>query len=235
MWPAKWGGHARPWLVENLDGGTARNGRVTAAADMQADGSNLHVTAFDASLLGDDVTIHWLRPVPPVEHAQAILRMRGIDAIDISVPTARQGTMQISNGVVRITGLSVKDQDLTVSSDVSAKVPELLALLKHPRLHLLSDHPIPVSNPAGTLAGKLEVTLPLENNSISTRWASTPRAGFGPSARRRGREAGPGAGRHPDRRDAGGVARIGCGRGGQHPVPGGGSRWISGTARPRRR
>ncbi len=168
LWPAAWGGHARPWIVENITAGTARAGQVTLGldADLPKPGTlpKVAVVAAGGTLQGDDVTIHWLRPVPPIEHAQALLTIRGPDVIEIAVPSARQGTAQLSNGLVRINGLSVKDQFLALNADVAASVPELLTLLRHPRLHLLDRHPIPIRNPAGTVAGKLGVNLPLQEH-----------------------------------------------------------------------
>lgn len=164
LWPAAWGGKVRPWLVQNLSAGTARNGRITATVQAAADGTGLHMTAAEGSLLGDDVTIHWLRPVPPIEHAQAVLTLVNSDLMQIAIPSARQGEAVLSNGLVRITGLAVKDQFLALSADVSSTVPVLLTLLKHPRLHLLDRKPIPIQNPAGTLAGSLHITLPLNSD-----------------------------------------------------------------------
>ncbi len=164
LWPAAWGGQVRPWLVENLTAGTARNGRFTATVLTEADGSCPRMTAASGSLLGDGVTIHWLRPVPPIERAQAVLTLLNPDVLEIALPSARQGAAVLSNGMVRITGLSVKDQDLALSADVQATVPDLLTLLKHPRLHLLDRKPINIQRPAGALAGNLRVTLPLENH-----------------------------------------------------------------------
>lgn len=164
LWPAAWGGHARPWIVQNITAGTARDGQVTLGLEAPTDLSGVKVVAAGGSLQGDDVTIHWLRPVPPIEHARALLTIPGPDAIEIAVPSARQGAGQLSNGVVRITGLSVKDQSLSVNADVAAPVPDLLTLLRHPRLRLLDRHPIPARNPAGSLAGKLSVSLPLEEH-----------------------------------------------------------------------
>ena len=164
LWPKAMGVHIRPWLTQNLTAGTARNGRLTVTVRANGDGSGAKLTAATASLLGDDVTIHWLRPVPPIEHAQAVLTLLTPDVLEISIPTARQGAGQLSKGLVRITGLSAKDQDLALSADVSAGVPELLTLLRHPRLNLLSRKPLNVQRPAGALAGTLEVTLPLEHD-----------------------------------------------------------------------
>ena len=164
FWPAAWGGKIRPWLTLNLSAGTARNGRVTATVQAAADGSGPRLASIEGSLTGDDVSIHWLRPVPPIEHAQALLTLVNADLIQIAIPTARQGDAALSNGMVRITGLSVKDQFLALSADVSSTVPVLLALLKHPRLHLLDRKPIPIQRPAGLLNGTLSITLPLNSD-----------------------------------------------------------------------
>lgn len=166
LWPGTWGGQVRPWIVENLTSGTARNGRFTGTVRTAADGSGARLTAASGTLLGDDVTIHWLRPVPPIEHAQAVLTLVDLDALEIAIPSAKQGTASLSNGLIRIKGLSVKDQALALSADVSSTVPELLTLLKHPRLHLLDRKPLAVQRPAGTLSGTLGITLPLEHDLV---------------------------------------------------------------------
>ncbi len=166
MWPAVWGGHTRPWIVDNLTSGTVRNGRFTATVQAAADGSGARLTAAEGTLLGDDVTIHWLRPVPPIEHAQAVLTLVNPDLMEIAIPSARQGTAVLSNGIVRFKGLSVKDQDMALTADITSTVPELLTLLKHPRLHLLDRKPIPIQRPAGTMSGTLRITLPLKQNLV---------------------------------------------------------------------
>ena len=147
----------------NLSAGMARDGEVSVALDAREDGSDLQVRRFSAALTGDDVTIHWLRPAPPVEHAQVRLIMQALDTIEITVPSARQGPLTLANGTVRVAGLGGKDQDLAINADVGGAVPDVLALLRHPRLKLAEKLP-PVRNPGGTLAGKLTVTLPLEGN-----------------------------------------------------------------------
>ncbi len=164
LWPVAWSGHTRPWLTDNLTGGTVRDGRFTGTLQVAADGSGAKLTAGNGVLLGDDMTINWLRPVPPIEHAQAVLTLVNPDVLEITLPTARQGAAQLSNGLVRIKGLSVKDQDLALSANVSAAVPDLLDLLRNPRLNLLSRHPIPVQRPAGALLGNLVVTLPMKDH-----------------------------------------------------------------------
>ena len=164
LWPERFGGHARPWLVENITAGTVHHGHAEFVIEAGADGTHPKLTALTAGMVGDDVTIHWLRPVPPVEHVQALLSMTTPDVLEITASSGRQGTARMKDALIRMTGLSVKDQDLSMSTALEGSVPELLGLLKHPRLHLLSDHPIPVQRPAGTLAGTLDITLPLEHD-----------------------------------------------------------------------
>ena len=164
LWPAAWGGNVRPWLTANITAGTARDGQVTLGLEAASDLSGLRIVAAGGTLQGDDVTIHWLRPVPPIERARALLTVQGPNAIDITISSARQGAAQLTDGTVHITGLAVKDQFLAVNASVATPVPELLTLLRHPRLRLLDRHPVPARNPAGSLAGKLSVTLPLEGN-----------------------------------------------------------------------
>ncbi len=165
FWPKPWGGHARPWIVENIIGGTARDGRAQFGGTVRTDGSAPILSALTVTLQGDDVTIAWLAPVPPVRHGQAILTMTGPDLIEVRISSARQGAIALQNGLVRITGLSVKDQDLSVVADiVNGAVPEILELLKHPKLNLLSAHPIKIERPAGIANGRLAVTLPLEED-----------------------------------------------------------------------
>lgn len=162
LWPAAWGGNVRPWLVENVTGGIARDGvfslKITASEDDLA-----AATLADASgtLQGDDVTIHWLRPVPPIEHAQALLKVVGPDVIEVAVPAASQGGIALKDGLVRFTGLAGKDQFMSITTGVQGPVPDVLQLLRHPRLRLLDRHPLPIKSSAGALAGKLSVDLPL--------------------------------------------------------------------------
>ena len=165
LWPAAWGGHVRPWLTENLTAGVARDGRLTFSLSApENDPASVHVTDAGGSLQGDDVTIHWLRPVLPIEHAQAHLTVLGPDALEVAVPTASQGNVMIRDGLIRFTGLSQKDQFMALTTRLEGSVPDVLQVLRHPRLKLLDKHPLPIADSAGSFAGTLSVTLPLEHD-----------------------------------------------------------------------
>jgi hypothetical protein len=163
LWPKALGGHIRPWLVPNVTGGVVRDGAIKASFKAPADFSDIELTAIDATAKGEDVTIWWLRPVPPVEAAQAVLTMNNPQVLDIAVSSARQGTLALTNGLIHFTGMSEKDQFLALSADIAGGVPELMTLLANPTLQLLSRSPIPIHNPAGTMKGHLGVNMPMKD------------------------------------------------------------------------
>ena len=168
LWPQRLGGHIRPWLVPNVTAGTARDGTLKLRFEAPLDFSDLVVQEVNGSLRGDDVTIWWVRPVPPVEQAQALLTITSPDFLDVTIATARQGTMGqgtmgLKDGLVHITGLEEKDQYMALGATVQGSVPELIALLRHPRLQLLDRKPIPMRNPAGTITGRLGVSMMLKD------------------------------------------------------------------------
>ena len=163
LWPPRLGGHIRPWLVPNVTAGTARDGSLKMRFDAPPDFSDLVVHEVNGSLRGEDVTIWWIRPVPPVEQAQALLTITSPEFLDINIASARQGTMPLRDGLVHITGLQEKDQYMALGASVQAGAAELIGLLRHPRLQLLDRKPIPMRNPAGAVTGRLSVSMMLKD------------------------------------------------------------------------
>lgn len=163
LWPERLGGHIRPWLVPNVTAGIARDGAIKLGFEAAGDLSEPVVKSVDGSLKGEDVTVWWVRPVPPVQGAQALLTITDPQTLDIAISTARQGTMALKDGLIRITGLQDKDQYMALGASVQAGVPELIALLRNPRLQLLDRKPIPMRNPAGSATGHLGVNMMLKD------------------------------------------------------------------------
>ena len=165
LWPAPLGGGVRPWLAQNVTGGTAHDGNFRlVVAGPENDPSKIVLKEASGQLPADDLTVWWLRPVPPIEHGQALMKVIGPDEIDIQVPSGREGAITLANGLVRFTALTAKDQFMALNADLAGPVPDALTLLKHPRLHLFDKRPLNIRNPAGMLAGKIGVTLPLKKD-----------------------------------------------------------------------
>ncbi len=161
-WPPGTGGGSRPWIIDNIPTGLAQNAQVSGALDGADDFSNIAVTSLAGGLTASDLTVFWLRPVPPIEHGQARLTIDSPDALHIDVLSATQGKLRINNGRVRITGLSAKDQAGDITMHITGAVPDIITLLNNPRLRLLSRRPLPMQNPAGSADVNLSVKLPLD-------------------------------------------------------------------------
>ncbi len=161
LWPERLAKNARKWLVENITAGTARGAHVALALEGPADLSKLAVVAATGEMQGEDVTVHWLRPVPPVEHVQATLHIESPDVIEVVATGGRQGPIQLRAGTVRLTGLSNDNEAAAITIDVAGSVADTLALLRHPRLKLLDRQKIELRNPGGSVMGRIAVSFPL--------------------------------------------------------------------------
>jgi len=176
LWPKEIGrAGARPWITQNITAGVARNGQFHAVLDIPPDYSDIGLPAASGSIDGQDLTVHWLRPVPPVEHASGTLRVVDPDTLDIAFQRARQdpsgprtdaaqGGLVLTGGDMRITGIMHPHQLGKIDADIAGPVPQAIGLLREKRLHLLDKHPIDLRDPAGIATVKLGVTVPLEDS-----------------------------------------------------------------------
>jgi hypothetical protein len=64
---------------------------------------------------------------------------------------------------MRITGLMQRDQAASIQVSATGSLPDAIALLREPRLQLLSKHPINLKDPAGDVTATVSVNLPLDN------------------------------------------------------------------------
>ena len=163
LWPERVGGNARTWLTENLTAGTVHDAHATFTLTGAENGNDIDLVDGSGTLIGDDVTIWWLRPVPPVQHAHAVLAWQSRDVTLISVTGGRDSGIDVKSGTVRITGLVGKDQTAFIQADLAGGLGDVLTLLKHPRLRLLSKHPLPFTAATGALGAHLSIQLPLES------------------------------------------------------------------------
>ena len=162
LWPPRVGGNARAWLTENLTAGTAHDGHVSLTLAGSDTGDDVDLTEGSGTVTGDDVTAWWLRPVPPLEHGRAVVTWQNPDTVQIAVSGAKQGALLVGNGSIRITGLTGHDQLAAITTDITGPLADLFTLLRHPRLKLLSKHPVPITGPSGAVSAHLSVQLPLD-------------------------------------------------------------------------
>jgi AsmA-like C-terminal region/Protein of unknown function len=174
LWPEGIAGDARAWLVANIPVGIARNGHVDVSLASSLDFSSVELTRASGTLDGEGLQVNWLRPVPPIDNGRAQLRIVDPDTLEIIATGGRQrmrnekqgttGGLQIRGGKMRITGIMQRHQVGAIEADIAGSLPDTLALLREPRLELLDRHPIELKDPAGQVAVKLSLTIPLQND-----------------------------------------------------------------------
>ncbi len=165
LWPEGIAGKGtKPWIMKNITAGTATDLHVSLSLRADPTLANLSLTHIAGGLDGNGITIHWLPPVPPIEQAEAQLTFVSPDVIDFTFTSGKQAGLQLSNGLVRISGLSVRDQVADISADIAGPLADVIGILKHPRVRLLDRRPIEMRAPAGEARGRLEIAaLPLES------------------------------------------------------------------------
>lgn len=161
-WPEGLGTGERAWILENITAGVARNGHWQLEADAGEDLSDIAVTALSGTLDVADATVHWLRPIPPVEGAQGQVRF-GLEAVEVDVSAARQAGTQVAarDALLRFTFAPGQDPAAEMRIGLGGPVPEVLGVLQHPRLRLFARRPLPLVNPQGVLDGQLDLSFPL--------------------------------------------------------------------------
>ncbi|WP_419899928.1 YhdP family protein [Roseomonas sp. USHLN139] len=161
-WPQGVVANARHWIVENLTGGTLRDGRFSLQAEAGADLAGFAVTQLDGTLRAEGATVHWLRPMAPLEGINATARF-SLPEISIQVEQARQsGTALTSPGAtIRFHALDTAQEQAEIEARLRGPVPDLVALIRHPRLKLFERRPLDLKEPGGQLEGTLHLAFPL--------------------------------------------------------------------------
>ena len=171
LWPAGLASPARSWVIGNITAGTARNAQIAIGLEVNEDGSDLDLTQATGTLLGEGLTVHWLRPVPPIENGFARLVILNPDTLEIVIAGGRQalatgrleGGLRVQSGSMRISGLLHKDQIGEIDARIAGSIVDAVALLREQRLHLFDRFPIDLKDPSGQVAGRLSLTVPLED------------------------------------------------------------------------
>ena len=165
VWPPGVGGdNTESWLASNVTAGEATDGNMRLSGWIAPDFSNAMLTAVSGGMAGHDLTVHWLAPIPPVEHVDAQLSFEGPDTLRITAKSGRQaGTgLVASQGSVVISGLEQADQFADIEVGLSGPAADVVGILGNPRLNLIARAHLTLGGVRGTVAGTLRIPrLPL--------------------------------------------------------------------------
>jgi hypothetical protein len=157
-WPETVAADAREWLIPNVTSGIVE--------DLVADtrirfGEDVVVEELGGTFKAHDLTVHYLRPMPPIEHGVATATF---DAKQFAakIQGGNVGNIKIGKGNLLITGLDHKDQFIKVGGDVAAPMRDALALLDHERLGYASKLGLNPASASGQAETHLDFDFPAE-------------------------------------------------------------------------
>jgi hypothetical protein len=164
-WPPLLARGSRSWLVQNIAAGHAHNAHAEGAIDTLSDFSNIQLTALTGGITADDVTLYWLKPIPPLTGGRARLILEGPDSLHIDMDSADQSKLRVLPGsFMEITRLQGKHQFGDIDVRLAGPLDTALSLLNHPRLKLLGRSGLDFSGASGQAQARMLVHLPLEDS-----------------------------------------------------------------------
>ncbi|HYF08378.1 MAG TPA: AsmA-like C-terminal region-containing protein, partial [Acetobacteraceae bacterium] len=162
-WPTGLMPGARRWLTQNMTAGAARNGRFTVEARADPTLDALTVTAFTGTLEVEGATVHWLRPVPPVEGVAGTVEF-GLREIVVQARRGRQqGTAtEVRDGTLRFHSFDSGPGEAELDLRLAGPVADVLGVLRHPRLRLFDRSRVAVPELTGMVQdSRLRIGFPL--------------------------------------------------------------------------
>ena len=170
LWPKGIADGARGWVIGNVMAGMTTPGNASLVIEADDSLRNIVLTKAVADLGGSNGTFTWIDNMPPVEQTDFELHLLDPDTLDIHLTSGHQRVrtggpdVLIGDSQMRITGLSLPDQAAVIRTKVAGSVASVLSLLKEPRLHLLSAHPIAIKTGGGEVSAIMDFRFPLNNN-----------------------------------------------------------------------
>jgi hypothetical protein len=162
-WPPRLAGGARSWITAQVHDGMLHDGAFQLGLSSGPDLAALKLVSASGAIPATGLTVAWLPPLPPMTDVQGSIALRGPDAIGVTVNSARQGDLSVTQSTMAIAGLSAADQIGTITIHVTGPVASALSLLNQPRLGLLKNLPVPLNATGGTMATTVALTLPLDS------------------------------------------------------------------------
>ncbi|RUT25346.1 hypothetical protein C0V97_12235 [Asaia sp. W19] len=186
IWPEILMKGARRWVTRNLTSGRGTGLHLDADLQSRTGWGGIRPTRTEAALDVTGATVHWLRPIPPAQDVSArfsfaapdVLRIDFLGGVQPSADRRGAPRVKLDGGSMLISDLFAKDQFGTIDLALSGDLAAHLGLLAHPRLHLLSRHPLPFTHPAGAVLVTGRLTLPLTSHVENDQMHVTAEARF---------------------------------------------------------
>ena len=160
-WPEMFIPAGHRWISQNVADGVIT--RLEAALDIEpGDFENNRFDAASAAgtLVFEDASVHYLRPMPPVVGVDGSARFTG-DSLDITMSGGQVEGIAASRGRVRLSQVHSAEPRMSVTIEAEGPAANALALLDHPRLRLVSKIGLEPAGAGGTVHTLFALELPL--------------------------------------------------------------------------
>ncbi len=167
LWPKGAASGGRDWVLENVEKGGVS--KLTAHADITAreDGkggiSDVVLDKLDGGFDFSGVSIHFLRPLPPVTDVAGHATLSP-SAITFQAKSGRLGALHVREGSFRAYALDTETQLMDIETVVEGPIADVVTLLNHPRLDLIKGLGIKPASVKGVAATRLKLKFPLAKN-----------------------------------------------------------------------
>ena len=157
VWPSYLGPTAHAWVKENLIGGEAS----TALFTLYFTGSEITDLIGDVDFEG--VTVHYLRPLPPVENAGGKVMLYP-DKVEIFANTGVLGNIKLDVGNVYLTELLDDISNAKIELNATGPVNEMLSIIDSDPFDLIQSFGLEPQKASGIANAQVVLNFPLTDD-----------------------------------------------------------------------
>lgn len=151
----------RRWILGNVDAGVITRLDAALAIEPGAfENRGLGAAAVSGTLAFEDARVHYLRPMPPVEGMDGVGSFTA-ESLELELSGAKLSGVAAPRATARLSGVLGEGPRLRVAAEAEGAAADVLALLDHPRLALVSGAGLRPERVGGRVRGGFTVDLPL--------------------------------------------------------------------------
>ncbi|TDQ78915.1 uncharacterized protein DUF3971 [Dongia mobilis] len=163
FWPEEVAADTRAWVVPNIPAGMVEEASADLLMRLPIGGSGIALQSVSGTLSTTGLTVHYLRPMPPIENGVATAEFDA-KTFRATISGGAVGNVKVTKGALEITGLDVEDQFIKVGGDLEAPLSDALVLLDHPRLGYAAKLGIDPKTTAGDAKASILFDFPAAKN-----------------------------------------------------------------------
>lgn len=157
-WPAEMGANARRWILANMSQGTIRD--LAVRFGFHLDGADVALDALDGTLAVDGTKLRYIKSQPLIEQVSGQIKFDP-QHFDIAISGGQLRGLTINDAQLVISGLSDRQQMMTIELDNSGPVSDVLALLDLPPFGYVRRYGFAPQAITGDVAGHMSLKFPL--------------------------------------------------------------------------